>query len=213
MREIQQSVCFLVLCCLLLQQNSLALAGKDIPPAVTCGSIVKLKNEKTGHVLHSIDVNYGTGSGQQAVIGSTASDSADSMWIVRSGSADCRQGTPIKQNQLIRLQHVRTAKWLHSHLFQSPLSGQQEISCFGSAKQSDTGDVWSVEWDDGKKTSWLRDMPVRLKHKDTGRFLSNHGKTYPRPIQGHSEVFGSSKKGKEQLFRAGDGVYFAERET
>lgn len=168
---------------------------------------MKLANQKTGHLLHSLDVSYGSGSGQQAVIGSTSQDSAESMWVVRSEG--CKQGDAIEKNQLIRLQHARTGKWLHSHLFQSPLSGQQEVSCFGSSEQSDTGDMWEIEWDDGKKAAWMQDMAIRLKHKDTGRYLSNHGKMYPRPIAGNSEVFASSAKGKEQLFKATEGVYYS----
>lgn len=46
---------------------------------------MKLKSDKTGHMLQSMEVNYGTGSGQQAVTGSNAQESADSMWIVRGG--------------------------------------------------------------------------------------------------------------------------------
>jgi hypothetical protein len=37
------------------------------------------------------------------------------------------QGTPIKGGALVRLQHVATRKWLHSHKFPSPMSNQQEV--------------------------------------------------------------------------------------
>lgn len=167
----------------------------------------------TKHRLHSFDVNYGTGSGQQAVVGSTQENSGQSLWVVRSGGPEgCAQGQPIDAATEIRLQHAQTGKWLHSHLFPSPLTGgqHQEVSCFGSAEESDTGDVWFVEWDDGKQKHWMKDMPIRIKHKDTGAYLSNHGKTYPRPIAGNSEVFAvKNKKGKEQTFSAGEGVYFS----
>lgn len=49
---------------------------------------------------------------------------------------------------------------------------------------------------------------LRLKHKDTGIYLSNHAVSYQRPIQGRTEVFGSKKTGKTVTFRAGEGVYF-----
>ncbi len=39
----------------------------------------------------------------------------------------CRQGTGIKKGQELRLQHVATRRWLHSHLFASPLSNNQEV--------------------------------------------------------------------------------------
>lgn len=38
---------------------------------------------------------------------------------------------PIKCGDIIRLQHLPTGKNLHSHYFQSPLSGNQEISAYG----------------------------------------------------------------------------------
>ena len=175
--------------------------------------MIKLESPVTKHRLHSLDVNYGTGSGQQAVVGSNEHNSVQSMWIVRSGRPEgCVQGEPIEAGTPLRFQHTHTGKWLHSHLFASPLSGgkNQEVSCFGSPEESDTGDVWFIEWYDGKQKHWMRDMPVRIKHKDTGAYLSNHGKTYQRPIAGNSEIFAvQGKKGKEQTFSAGEGVYFS----
>lgn len=139
---------------------------------------------------------------------------------VLCGLLQCAQGTPIKSGQEIRLQHIVTRRWLHSHLFSSPLSNNQEVcvcvlgctsppvfemlarhppprtaghalatciaglprpqvSCFGDDKNTDSGDVWRVEWD-GAAATWQRDMPVRLLHKDTGAFLSTHAVKYQR---------------------------------
>lgn len=39
-----------------------------------------------------------------------------------------KQGDTIKSGTLIRLQHMRTRKWLHSHLHASPISGNLEVS-------------------------------------------------------------------------------------
>ena len=69
-------------------------------------------------------------------------------------------GAPIAKKQQMRLQHAATRRWLHSHLFASPLSNNQEVSAFGSDGQSDTGDVWAVEWD-GKAKYWKQDAKVR----------------------------------------------------
>ena len=41
--------------------------------------------------------------------------------------APCVQGAPVGSGTLIRLQHAATRKWLHSHHFSSPLSGNQEV--------------------------------------------------------------------------------------
>eukprot|EP00890_Picochlorum_soloecismus_P005445 jgi/Picsp_1/5901/NSC_03258-R1_stromal cell-derived factor 2 precursor len=211
-RSLQWLVVVLFLSGTMIARVDCAASNNDKKVLVTCGSVLKLKNEKSKHLLHSLDVNYGSGSGQQAVIGTPTEDSAESMWLVRgpvvkpgNKAVHCPQGTPIAKNMPIRLQHMGTKKWLHSHLFSSPLSNQQEVSCFGSDQQSDTGDVWIVEWDGGEKF-WEQDMGVKLKHKDTGAYLSNHMQKYQRPIAGNTEVYASKKTGKEATFKAGEVV-------
>lgn len=48
---------------------------------VTCGSVVKLLNVDYRSRLHSHDVKYGTGSGQQSVTGVETSDDVN-CWII-----------------------------------------------------------------------------------------------------------------------------------
>jgi dolichyl-phosphate-mannose--protein O-mannosyl transferase len=50
-------------------------------------------------------------------------------WQVLHGAYNkpCARGTPILNGDIIRLQHMGTRRWLHSHLHQSPLSAQQEV--------------------------------------------------------------------------------------
>ncbi len=103
-----------------------------------------------------VSYGYGRGSGQQSVTGFPDRDSAGSLWTIKGvsmlrsllscrctalpavGSCPCKlccpshllqcaQGTPIKSGQEIRLQHIVTRRWLHSHLFASPLSNNQEV--------------------------------------------------------------------------------------
>ena len=73
---------------------------------------------------------------------------------------NCPQGTPIENGAIIKLQHMATRKWLHSHNFFSPLSNNQEISCFGSNDETDTGDEWEVRLDSKEKV-WHRDTKVK----------------------------------------------------
>lgn len=40
--------------------------------------------------------------------------------------------TPVKCNDIIRLEHFQTKKNLHSHNFASPISKQQEVCAFGT---------------------------------------------------------------------------------
>ncbi|XP_027545379.1 DNA topoisomerase 3-beta-1 isoform X2 [Neopelma chrysocephalum] len=96
------------------------------PGAVTCGSVLKLLNTRHSVRLHSHEVKYGSGSGQQSVTGVEASDDANSYWRIRGKSdGSCQRGTPVKCGQAIRLTHVNTGKNLHTHHFPSPLSNNQ----------------------------------------------------------------------------------------
>ena len=54
---------------------------------VTCGSVIKLVNGNFMTKLHSHDVKYGSGSGQQSVTGTDDSDEGSSYWQVK-GSTD-----------------------------------------------------------------------------------------------------------------------------
>lgn len=51
------------------------------------------------------------------------------MQIVRPQlGTSAKQGDAIQSGTIIRLQHMRTRKWLHSHLHASPISGNLEVS-------------------------------------------------------------------------------------
>jgi dolichyl-phosphate-mannose--protein O-mannosyl transferase len=71
-------------------------------------------------------------------------------------------GSVIKRGQKVRFHHVGTSKWLHSHLHGSPLTGNQEVSAYGSATKSDSGDHWLVSWDGGA-AEWDRSQQVCLQ--------------------------------------------------
>lgn len=49
---------------------------------VTCGSVVKLKHASSGYDLHSHEISYGSGSGQQSVTGYQDTSDAASLWAV-----------------------------------------------------------------------------------------------------------------------------------
>lgn len=71
----------------------------------------------------------------------------------------------------------------------SPLSGNQEISCYGDEDgEGDTGDHWEVLCSGDE--NWARDSVVKFKHVDTGYFLGVSGRTFGRPINGQMEVVG-----------------------
>lgn len=49
---------------------------------VTCGSVLKLMNTDYRVRLHSHDVKYGTGSGQQSVTGTELQEDTNSHWTI-----------------------------------------------------------------------------------------------------------------------------------
>ncbi|KAL0217760.1 hypothetical protein RCL1_008609 [Eukaryota sp. TZLM3-RCL] len=174
---------------------------------VTCGSIIKLKH-KTGFYLHSHEVKYGTGSHQQSVTCFPEATDSNSYWIVEAGLGNppCSASEPIPCNSRIRLLHLNTKKRLHSHLFTSPLSGQQEVSCFDGL---DTGDNWIIECDAKSGPTWRRDRAIRLRHEDTNNYLHSHDVSYNAPIHGQREVTCyQTKKDSNNLWKAEEGIYF-----
>ncbi|KAI5642298.1 MIR domain-containing protein [Phthorimaea operculella] len=174
---------------------------------VTCGTILKLYNTDLRLRLHSHDVKYGSGSGQQSVTAVDVSDDHNSHWLVKAAmSESCKRGVPIKCGTNIRLQHVGTKKNLHSHYFTSPLSGHQEVSCYGDeAGEGDSGDHWTVVCNND---FWRRDTPVKFKHVDTGAFLAGSGRTFGRPISGQGEIVGvTSQYGAYTDWQAKEGLF------
>lgn len=173
---------------------------------ITYGSVIKIMHERTKYRLHSHDVPYGSGSGQQSVTGFPNVDDSNSYWIVRPVPDSGKQGDAIKSGTIIRLQHMRTKKWLHSHLHASPISGNLEVSCFGGDGESDTGDYWRLEIEGSGKT-WRQDQRIRLRHVDTGGYLHSHDKKYARIAGGQQEVCGVRETRPDNVWLAAEGVY------
>lgn len=178
--------------------------GSELP-SVTCGSVLKLENVKHHVRLHSHDVRYGSGSGQQSVTGVSTVEDSNSYWSVRgTGEAACQRGTPVHCGQTIRLTHLNTGRNLHSHYFASPLSSNQEVSAFGEEGEGDHLDEWTVQCGG---SVWLRDDAVRFRHRATEALLAVTGEQYGRPIHGQREVHAMADPSAHSLWRAMEGVF------
>ena len=183
-------------------------ADSDSAVEISYGSVIKLMHERTKFRLHSHDVPYGSGSGQQSVTSFPNVDDANSYWIVRpQPDTSAKQGHAITPGTIVRLQHMRTRKWLHSHLHASPITGNLEVSCFGGEGESDTGDYWMLEIEGGGKT-WRQNQRIRLRHVDTGGYLHSHDRKYTRIAGGQQEVCGVGDKRPDNVWLAAEGVYF-----
>mmetsp|Transcript_6278 Transcript_6278/g.15281 ORF Transcript_6278/g.15281 Transcript_6278/m.15281 type:complete len:222 (-) Transcript_6278:285-950(-) len=212
---------------LLLALASFALAESDGDleiKHVSYYSSFKLKS--SGFFLHSQSIQYGSGSGQQAVSGIAHAGQSGSLWMLKPESASpthkVNVGDPAKCGDIVRFEHVDTGANLHSHAFTSPLSGQQEVSGFGRRDEnSDTGDRFELVCDDGGAgvsaeemvgKMWRRDRAVTLRHVDTGKVVQVvPNKQYNDPIRGHVEVSATSNKyiTAKQRWTPDDGVFFA----
>ncbi|KAJ3440409.1 hypothetical protein M0812_14076 [Anaeramoeba flamelloides] len=173
-------------CCLLLLTVfflPVLLANTKVP--VTCGSIIRLQNVNTKNYLHSHNLKYGTGSGQQSATGIRDTDDSGSLWIIKAKHGhNCKQGEAIKNGDIIRFEHLATQKNLHSHNHKSPLSRNQEVSAFGSNSDGNRDDDFEVV----TEKVWYQDQIVSFKHTNTGFYLADSGKRYNRPIQGQTEI-------------------------
>ena len=172
-------------------------ARADVEGAVTCGSALKIKHANTKHVLASQPVAYASGSGQQSV---TAIKNAgeEAYWLIHGAvGEDCARGAPVTHGMTVRFRHAGTRAWLHSHEHRSPLSGNNEVSCFGGDESSDTGDNWIVEVPSGDGT-WEMGKKVRFKHVDTGAYLQSHGLKYGRPTRGAPRGDGAEERRSER---------------
>lgn len=218
---------FVSVAILLTFVNQIAALATD---AVTCGSVIKLKHKDSviyfivyfialqGFHLHSHAIAWGSGSGQQSITANDAQADGNSLWLIKEAhrAPGCSVGTEINCGDKIRLEHVQTKHNLHSHLFTSPVSKQQEVSGFGENGDGDTGDSWEVVCQ-GREKYWERGSVIQLKHVDTGKFLftSSSNKFDQKncggncPIMGQLEVSASAKKADSKTWwQTGQGVYF-----
>jgi hypothetical protein len=129
-------------------------------------------------------------SGQQRVLAVDESDLND-KWLVKGPHQEWlgyRWGQPVQHGDIIRLEQVITRRNLHSHAaLPSPVTGQQEVTCFGDHGIGDTNDNWRVEIEGGG--SWVAGKRVRLIHSGTNHALHSHAITYlHKSIHAMSEV-------------------------
>ncbi|ELP83720.1 MIR domain containing protein, partial [Entamoeba invadens IP1] len=129
---------------------------------MTYGSTFKLRHMMSGTRLHSLQVTYGMGSGQQAVTAIQDLDDTGSLWIIKCADKKCKSGQPVKEGDVIVMTHLLTKKNIHSHHQLSEITRQQEVSAFGNDGVGDGGDYWIVEPE--KSGFWLLNGFIRLKH-------------------------------------------------
>lgn len=171
----------------------IAQAGVSaISQAARYGTQVKMMHQSTTRTLHSHALPYahpGT-SGQQQVTAFEWLDDND-WWRVKGphGQPENHKiGQPVQHGDIVRLEHVLTKRNLHSHGgIQSPLTKQQEVTCFGGNSIGDSNDNWRVEVEGGG--TWESGKRLRLIHVNTNHALHSHyWWSHPSWTAGQQEV-------------------------
>ncbi|MBE2208467.1 MAG: hypothetical protein IAE84_12825 [Saprospiraceae bacterium] len=155
------------------------------------GDIVKIKHVLTNAHLHSHAINYGhpQSSGQQQVTAFGGADDND-YWVIKPEHGNNNRSGSVRHGDVIRLEHYLTRRNLHSHAgIPSPVTGQQEVTCFGENGNGDSNDNWRIEIDGGG--TWAANRRIRLIHINTNHALHSHaGHAHPQWTAGQQEVTG-----------------------
>jgi hypothetical protein len=181
--------------------------GAQAQTAVQFGTTLRLQHINSTCNLHSHPFPYthpGT-TGQQQVTCFAGSDSND-MWRVKDRNGlpeESRLGMAVVNGDVVRLQHVGTAANLHSHAgWPSPLTNQQEVTCYGQSGIGDGNDDWRVEIADGGP--WVSGAQVRLIHVLSNVALHSHAGWSSSALFGQQEVTGYAGRDSNDLWSALD---------
>ena len=154
-----------------------SVASAPTLATATYGSTIVLGHWLTGAGLYSDTRTYrhtGT-SGQQRILALDESDGND-YWHIKgphSQPPGYRWGEPVRDGDVIRLEHVGSRRNLHSHAgIPSPATGQQEVTCFGEQGSGDANDDWRVQIEGGG--TWVAGKRIRLIHVPTNHALHSH---------------------------------------
>lgn len=115
-----------------------SLYNASMPQQVAYGSIVTLKNHKTGGgYLHSHYHLYpkGDGARQQQITTYTHKDE-NNNWVIKPYQVeDFKRTTLLRSGNLIRLTHASTKRNLHSHSEPAPITKKHyQVTGYGEVK-------------------------------------------------------------------------------
>ena len=166
------------------------LVGGQLPPTmapVFYGSTIRIRQYRpNGAYLHSHHHSYPAGSKQQQVTGYHHRDQ-NNLWIVRrpyvvnktyvegeDGPAEETELNALRHNDVVRLHHIATDRFLHSHVQEPPVSNKEkhyEVTGYAhhKSKFSDTNDNWRVEIVDGHGRSITPDTDEDGENKELAK--------------------------------------------
>ncbi len=142
------------------------------------GDVVRIRHIETRHYLNSQDKYFRAHQQEVAAYGNKHDNN---LWIVKGAhgkAAWYEAGKFVKNRDIIRLEHYRTSKNLHSHAQHSApvTTDQQEVTAYGKNGVGDGNDDWKIELNNDDSDIWQIDQKFRLIHCLTGKTLYSHEK-------------------------------------
>ncbi|XP_050438186.1 protein O-mannosyl-transferase 2 [Adelges cooleyi] len=152
-----------------LEGNSLHNAS--MPKEVAFGSIITLKNHRTGGgYLHSHWHLYPENVGaKQQQITTYAHKDENNRWLVKFYNDDENKNSStnirfVKHGDMIRLEHVPTRRNLHSHREPAPITKKHyQVTGYGENGTGDYNDVWKIFIDGGSDGSIVSAVISKIK--------------------------------------------------
>jgi dolichyl-phosphate-mannose--protein O-mannosyl transferase len=188
------------------QQDLLGGYNEPVPASVGYGSIVSLRHKATHGYLHSHPNFYPDGSKQQQITVYPYNDQNSQFRIVPKHGYNvtelaAEKFIPLRHGDRVRLQHVPTGRYMHSHNVPAPVSQDKEhhfeVSGYGSPYDGigDTNDDWVVVIVDtnGRDVTWP-DLPF-LEAQEAGMHASIID--FELPIQMSQAILSKNQKQQE----------------
>ncbi|OMJ17660.1 P30 adhesin [Smittium culicis] len=152
---------------------------EDADDIVKYGTVVALKHIMTGRFLRSSEEFVSeAGSNQPLAYCESWNIEDDDSWQIMPANRDVpTPGLEVLYGDIIRLKHINTGRFLHSHYhFTCRESGQNEVTIFGGEDYSDENDHWRVErfGNCSRGEIWDRHEIIVLRHVVSGMTLHSH---------------------------------------
>ncbi|KAH8397963.1 hypothetical protein KR222_007494, partial [Zaprionus bogoriensis] len=165
-----------------------SLYNASMPRHVAYGSLVTIKNHKTGGgYLHSHAHLYpkGNGARQQQITTYTHKDD-NNVWLIKpynkphTSKAKLRL---LRHGDLVRFEHAVTRRNLHSHSEPAPMTKKHlQVTGYGESGEGDANDVWRVIVVGGRVNESVHTVTSRLQlvHYLQNCALTSSGKQLPK---------------------------------